>query len=116
MEINLIKSSIYLSSIKQIESMKKSQGFSFSGSVHVWPQDPFLSWLRLVDQSQRNLIQFHFKPRAEFVQLYTLIGVLLIGVVPERDQIISVWEGDDSLALYFGDGEQVFQYVDNSLT
>lgn len=86
-----------------------SKGTPFCRRVHVGPQHPLLSRLRLVDETEGYLVKLQFETRPKLIQLCLLVGDLLVGVVSKADYVVLVGEGYDPLRIGLGDWEEMLQ-------
>lgn len=66
-------------------------------------------------EGQEAHSSLQFKARSNLCQFHTAVVGLPIYVVPEGDIVIFVCEGDDTVAVILGHGEQVTEYVRDPL-
>lgn len=93
-----------------------AKSFPSLGGVHVWPQDPFIVGLVLIEGTQFELIELHLKARTNFLKVELLLLVSFPGVrmVPERDLVLKVSKSHNALGIRFGDGKEILKNVGNA--
>lgn len=100
---------------QQVGSLSTQKDLLACG-VGVWVPAPLHICCGLVFQrAQADHVQLQFKARSNLCQFHTAVVGLPIYVVPEGDIVIFVCEGDDTVAVILGHGEQVTEYVRDPL-
>lgn len=84
--------------------------------VHIGPKDPLLLCAGLVHCSQADLVRFKLKSWAELFGLHIFVVDLSVHVMPERNEVITIREGHEPLALNLRHREQMFQNIDDTIT
>ncbi len=77
------------------------------GCIHVWTQHPLLLCVCLICCAETNLIRLQLEPWAELFSLYSFVVYFSVNMVAERNVVISVGVGHDSLCVDFGHWPEV---------
>eukprot|EP01047_Picozoa_sp_COSAG01_P003939 COSAG01_NODE_124_length_25180_cov_12.776112_2_plen_119_part_00 len=77
--------------------------------------EPLVIGLCHIDSPKLELVQLHLKPWPDLLKLDFLVRHACVRMMPERDEIIIIAEGNHTLAFLLGCRERVFENVCEAL-
>lgn len=88
---------------------------SLFGCIHIRSENPFLLCIYNLDCPKYYLIRLHFESGSQLLQRHCFMIILFVNVMSEADEVLIILERNHSLAVHFGQRENVFQDVRNAV-